>query len=267
MVLIVNTWRVRRGDKTDLNDILRQSGPEGPALLRQRISTPLFPEAPRRKRLKPADAIKQVRAAATDFMALATRMASGEEGILSDVQVALRGDTGIGKSHIIRELLADAIRAICKAGNDRPAVIFIPRIDLAQEAAERMRAIAPDLDVRVWLGRSQPGMCSDLDSIREARARMLDPQQHVCDACAVADGCAYQEQRRQTADVWFVAHPMLYQKPPRALSKPCLIWIDESPIDAALVGVSGDGDDDRTLPLDTPPRSDRRQARRCRSAA
>jgi hypothetical protein len=33
-------WReLSRGDKTDLNDILRQSGPEGPALLRQRIST------------------------------------------------------------------------------------------------------------------------------------------------------------------------------------------------------------------------------------
>ena len=38
VVLIVNTWQVRRGEKTDLNDILRQSGPEGPALLRQRIS-------------------------------------------------------------------------------------------------------------------------------------------------------------------------------------------------------------------------------------
>jgi hypothetical protein len=50
-VLIVNTWQVRHGEKTDLNDILRQSGPEGPALLRQRIS---------------ADAIKQVRATATD---------------------------------------------------------------------------------------------------------------------------------------------------------------------------------------------------------
>jgi hypothetical protein len=49
---------------------------------------------------------------------------------------------------------------------------------------------------------------------------------------------------------------MLYQKPPRALSKPCLIWIDESPIDAALVGVGGDGDDDRTLPLDTLRRPD-----------
>jgi hypothetical protein len=42
----------------------------------------------------------------------------------------------------------------------------------------------------------------------------------------------------------------------RTLSKPCLIWIDESPIDAALVGVSGDGDDDRTLPLDTLRRPD-----------
>ena len=65
-MLIVNTWQVRRGDKTDLNDILRQSGPKGPALLRWRISTSLYPEAQRRKRLKPADAIKQVRATATD---------------------------------------------------------------------------------------------------------------------------------------------------------------------------------------------------------
>jgi hypothetical protein len=41
-----------------------------------------------------------------------------------------------------------------------------------------------------------------------------------------------------------------------SLSKPCLIWIDESPIDAALVGVSVDGDDDGTLPLDTLRRPD-----------
>src|SRR4029077_15267108 len=96
--------------------------------------------------------------------------------------------------------------------------------------------------------------CNAPDSIREARARMLDPQKHVCDGCAFADGCAYQGQRRQSADIWFVAHPLLYANPPRALSKPCLIWIDESPIDAALVGVGGD--DDRTLLLDTLRRPD-----------
>ena len=116
VVLIVNTWQVRRGDKTDLNDILRQSGPEGPALLRQRISTPLFPEAPRRKRLKPADAIKQVRATATDSWPSPRASPAARKGHY----VALRGDTGINKSHVIHESLADAIRAIRKAGNDRP---------------------------------------------------------------------------------------------------------------------------------------------------
>ena len=79
-MLIVNTWQVRRGDKTDLNDILRLSGPKGPALLRWRISTSLYPEAQRRKRLKPADAIKQVRATATDSWP--SPNASGEEGTL-----------------------------------------------------------------------------------------------------------------------------------------------------------------------------------------
>ena len=168
VVLIVNTWEVRRGDKSDLNDILQQSGPEGPALLRQRLSTSLYPEATRRKRLKATDAIRQARSAAASFMQAAIRIASGKDGSLSDMEVALRGDTGLSKSTIMRELLADAIRAIRKAGNDRPAVICVPRIDLAAEAAEKMRAIAPDLEVRVWLGRSQPGMCSDPNSIRRS---------------------------------------------------------------------------------------------------
>jgi hypothetical protein len=256
VVLIVNTWQVRRGDKSDLNDILRQSGPEGPSLLRQRLSVSLYPEAPRRKRLKPTDAVKQVRAAATDFMFLATRLASGEEQLLSDAQVALRGDTGISKSAIMRELLAGAIRAIRKTGNECPALIFVPRIDLAEQQADLLRAIAPDLTVRVWLGRSQPGMCGDLDGIGAARARKLDPQKQVCDGCTLADDCAYQQQRQQSADIWFVAHSLLYARPPRPLAKPCLIWIDETPIDAALVGVTADDDDARALPFATLRRCD-----------
>jgi hypothetical protein len=36
------------------------------------------------------------------------------------VQVALRGDPGISKSQIVRELLADAILTVRKASNDRP---------------------------------------------------------------------------------------------------------------------------------------------------
>ena len=255
-VLIVNTWQVRRGDKTDLNDILRRSGPEGPALLRQRLTTALYPEAPRRKRLKAVDGIRQVRSAAVAFMQTAIRIAGGEEGNLSDVQ-AMRGDTGISKSAIMREQLADAIRTIRKAGDDRPAVIFVPRIDLAEQQADLLRDIAPDLKVRVWLGRSQPGMCGDLDSIGAARDRMLDPQKHVCDGCALADGCAYQEQRRQSADIWFVAHSLLYARPPRPLAKPCLIWIDETPINSALIGITADDDDNAcALPLDTLRRRD-----------
>jgi hypothetical protein len=258
VVLIVNTWQVRRGDKTDLNDVLRQSGPEGPALLRKRLTTALYPEAPRRKRLKAADGIRQVRSAAVAFMQTAIRIASGEEQPLSDVQ-AMRGDTGVNKSTIMRELLADAVRAIRKAGNDRPALIFVPRIDLAEQQAGLLRDIAPDLDVRVWRGRSQRGMCGDLDSIGAARARMLDPQKHVCDGCAIfaADGCNYQVQRGETADIWFVSHAMLYERAPRPLAKPCLIWIDETPVDAALVGITADDDDNaRVLPLDTLRRRD-----------
>jgi hypothetical protein len=257
-VLTVNTWEIRRGDKGDLNDILRQSGPEGPALLRQRLTTALYPEAPRRKRLKAADGIKQVRSAAVAFMQTAIRIAGGEEQVLSVVH-AMRGDTGISKSAIMRELLADAIRTIRKAGNDRPALIFVPRIDNAEQQAGLLRDIAPDLKVRVWRGRSQPGMCGDLGSIGAARARSLDPQKHVCDGCAIfaADGCNYQEQREETADVWFVSHALLYERAPRPLAKPCLIWIDETPIDAALVGTSADDDDDsRGLPLDTLRRRD-----------
>jgi hypothetical protein len=254
-VLVVNTWQVRRGDKTDLNDILRQSGPEGPALLRRRLSAVLWPEAPRRKRTPRDEAIREVEEAVASFMRKVG------EAHLSDpptapLRAAIRAGTGTRKSAAIREHLASAVRKARAAGDNRPAVIFVPRIDLAQEAAELMRAIAPDLDVKVWLGRSQPGMCSDLEAIRAARARMLNAQEHVCDSCIFAAGCAYQEQRRQTADVWFVAHPMLYIRPPKPMSKPLLVWVDESPVDAALIGTAED-DDAPALPLAALRRHDR----------
>ena len=62
---------------------------------------------------------------------------------------------------------------------------------------------------------------------------------------------------RQSADIWFVAHPLLYARPPSPLAKPCLIWIDETPVDAALVGITADDDEDaRALPLDALRRRD-----------
>ena len=113
------------------------------------------------------------------LLANPTAQPSGRIEIVLADGTAVRMDAQVDEIALRRVLAVLRVRAIRKAGNDRPAVIFIPRIDLAQEAAERMRAIAPDLDVRVWLGRSLPGMCSDLDSIREARDRMLDPQRRT----------------------------------------------------------------------------------------
>jgi hypothetical protein len=65
LVLVVNTWQTRRGDKTDLNDLLRGGDLDGPAKLEARIEATLFPEKPkRRKRINRDEAIRQIRAAA-----------------------------------------------------------------------------------------------------------------------------------------------------------------------------------------------------------
>jgi hypothetical protein len=52
-------------------------------------------------------------------------------------------------------------------------------------------------------------------------------------------------QREQQADVWFAAHQMLYEPPPRALSKAWLTWTDETSISAALIGTSSDDEEVR----------------------
>jgi CHC2-type zinc finger protein len=261
LVLIVHTSEIRLGDKADLNDILRQSGPEGPELLLQRIRATVQPDQPCKLRVSPEEGIRQVRRALEAFMAAAVRFATlgdeQKEQSTDAPQIAIRGDTGLSKSTIGRELLAEATRQVRKAGIAGPAVIFVPRLDLAEEAAEALRAIAPDLTVGVWRGRSQPGMCDDLDRIHTARARMLDPQKHACSSCPLADTCAYQRQREQQADVWFAAHQMLYEPPPRALSKAWLTWTDETAISAALIGTSSNDEEAPTLPLEALRRHDR----------
>jgi hypothetical protein len=249
VVLIVNTWEVRRGDKGDLNDILRQCGLDGPAMLRARLDATIFPIKPaRRTRIDRDDALKKIRAAAERF---ARRVSVGDK-TLSDVVYAIRADTGATKSAIMRELIPEVVRARRRLGDTRPVICFMPRIDLCVEQAEKMRQIASDLSIRVWEGRDQPGMCQNPGAVKEADRRMLSTQRCVCESgCPFAVGCNYEAQREQQADVWFVAHPLLFTKPAETLRDPLMIWADETAIDAALIGTTDEKGDNPPLMLPT----------------
>jgi hypothetical protein len=259
MVIEVHTHAIRQGDKSDANDLLRTSGPEGPARLRARITAALWPEGKPVGRMSAAAGHALLRQRIGSFVAAAIDHATakdvGDQQLSDIVQRAIRTDTALGKSTTGRELLADAVRQLRLAGISDPLIIALPRHDLIDEAAAAMREIAPDLEVRAWRGRRQPGMCGDLEGIAAARARSLDPQRFVCGVCPLADGCAYQVQRRLRADVWFVAHDLLVAKPPAALRHAALLWIDETPTAAALIG-TGPDDDAPSLPLDVLRRLD-----------
>jgi putative DNA primase/helicase len=83
----------------------------------------------------------------------------------------------------------------------------------------------------------------------------------VCRACRLARNCAYVAQRAADADLWIVAHNIIFHAPPPPVSRRgvAALVIDESPWQAGLVGIEGHGVE---IPLDalepgvmpTPPR-------------
>jgi putative DNA primase/helicase len=71
--------------------------------------------------------------------------------------------------------------------------------------------------------------------------------------CPHREDCAYLEQNQAQADLWLVAHQMLFEAKPKALGKLAAVVVDESPLAAALEGVERH----ISLPLDVLARVDR----------
>ena len=110
----------------------------------------------------------------------------------------------------------------------------VPTHALGEEAAIEFEAMpaarAAHLTAQIWRGREAadpdaPGelMCRDLDRVRDAQDAGQAVQTSCCESkdlrCPFFNSCGYQAQRRQKADVWFVAHEMLFTKCPSAIGK------------------------------------------------
>src|ERR1019366_4937557 len=168
---------------------------------------------------------------------------------------ALGVSVGAGKTEAA---LRHSLRVLSQLRNDgdgRVIVIAVPEHRLSAEIAGRFSALAREqganLSARVWRGREakRPGggaderMCGDLNTVREALPLAIDVGKEVCRVCRLARNCAYVAQRGGDADLWIVAHQMLFHAPPPPVSRRgvAALIIDESPWQAGLVGIEGRG--------------------------
>jgi len=153
----------------------------------------------------------------------------------------IRVDVGVGKSEAARQGIAKLLTGMRSRDDGRTAVIAVPTHKLSNEASREFNKLpeaqAAGLVADTWRGRTTndpdaPGkkMCLDLDSVELARAAGQSVEKACCkdkkrvfgfrpaglDAptveCPFFAVCGYQAQIKRRADVWFVAHEMLFKK-------------------------------------------------------
>lgn len=171
---------------------------------------------------------------------------------------AINVDLGVGKSTAARRAVAIRLTEM-RSRDDKRAVVFaVPTAKLGHEQVELFRALpeAAGLVARVRLGRERPDpetadhtMCRDLEAVRDAQAAMVSVQTSVCQSrgadgettaeCQFFSQCGYQRQRRQKADLWFVAHESLFLRKPLEIGEVAIVIVDEAPWHAGLIGHDG----------------------------
>ena len=175
---------------------------------------------------------------------------------------------GSGKSTQIR---ANAVRYVTERPN-KTVVILVPRHKLGDEQIKMLREEHPNanFNTAVWRGRyadnpnnpdpEHPGkfvsMCQRGDEAEEVEKAVLDVEHTLCERgrgekaikCPFYDDrCAYQQQKRVKANIWFAAHECAVHEMPKAFGDVGWVIFDESPLDAFMFGV--DGNDQVTFEL------------------
>ena len=243
-VRLAYPWTVRRGDKSDLNDVAQAEGVEA---VRARLELALNPAAPKANRLPIEAARDRLADAVTGFEAVARGWPPPTGDDLATPPVhAIRGAVGLGKSTETRRSLVRLAAGWRAAGDRRTVVILTPTHKLNDEQAGRLlpEAQAAGLTVAVWRGReaddpTAPGkkMCRDFPSVKLAQEAGADPDKAVCRrkmpngtvlACPFLETCGYQAQRQKKADIWLAAHQILFSVKPEALGTLGAVVIDES---------------------------------------
>jgi len=238
-VLEVLPFEMSRRDKSDMNDSLVEHGPQ---YVRERIEQVLEPAEGVAGGLHLLEARKMLARSTGDaFEELWQRR-------VDKPCLVLKVGIGLGKT---REALASAVQWVTE---DRgPVVYAVPTHHLSAELLARTeKEIAhqkASITVAVWRGREAEdpatgkSMCQDIETVKAVQAVSGNPQDLVCEKserqCPYFSACPYQEQRRQRADIWLVAHHALFTQKPEAIPEPSLVVIDESFWRAGLRGIDG----------------------------
>jgi putative DNA primase/helicase len=259
-VTVVCPWPVRRHDKSDFADVILG---DGAAAVQARLRMALEPDGPTLVRHPLSEARTLLGEAVGRFFA-AGASDPGEPPLVHAVRV----DTAVGKSRNARQLAADTLAAMRKNGDKRTIVIAVPRHALGDEQARSFNALeaaqAAGLTAAVWRGRdardpdfldAEPPalMCQEHDRVKDAQAALADIEKSCCRqrkvqrpdgttgdvTCRAYETCAYQNQKRCRADVWFVPHQLLCGEKPSAIVDPAFVIVDESSWAAGLEGVHG----------------------------
>ena len=176
--------------------------------------------------------------------------------------------TGSRKSTLMR---AAAVRYVTEQPN-KTVVILMPRHKLGDEQIEHAaaRSIRTAITAPQCGGGGMPEdpetltqwpqvqkMCQRSEEAEEVEKAMLDVESSLCKhgrgekavKCPFYDGCAYQQQKRIKANIWFAAHECAVHEMPKVFGDVGWVIFDESPLDAFMFGV--DINDQVTLELDT----------------
>ncbi len=281
-VVVALPWADRRQDKSDINDVQRAHGAAG-VLARILPHAPTATRAPRR-RVSLQVARAQLDAAVSKFFAdaLAFDPQAIDARISAPPVHAIRVNVGVGKSHAARHHAVELVAALRVRGDKRTVVLAVPTHRLGVEQVALLQALprtkAASLTVAVWRGRrapdpshadfanpqvaddDKPTMCGNLNDVSEAEAHGLPVNETACrrvvkasdgdkvvHECPLYSTCSYQAQRRKRADIWLVAHEMLFTTKPATIGDVAAVVVDESAWQAALEGHEGKG---KRMPLD-----------------
>lgn len=157
-------------------------------------------------------------------------------------ETLLQVTVGAGKSEAAVRAAGAILKAPHEGGREGSLYYLVPRHDLGDEIAERLRSANPEHSVATWRGMkaadpARPGkeMCLDVELIEAAQNAGMEATT-PCPACPLRNECSYQRQKEQTADIWVGAHNLAFQAKPGGLPQAAALVIDEGFGSVALVG-------------------------------
>lgn len=247
-VIAIKPFEVRRQDKSDFNDLIKEQGVDG---VRARIETFIKPQVADiqyMNRVEAGDKLDALIEANMHSLAVWRRETDSEFA----PAISLKVTAGVGKTAAYIRAIKPVLNSMRERGDLSAINIALPFHDLADDIKERYHnhkqfdaaveeaqaEAGGEFRIAGYRGREakQPHsnelMCGNIEVVREAyKLHVRDITKEVCNAeCPLRDTCPYLAQRNQTADIWLVSHSRLFAKMPAPISKTgaAMMIVDET---------------------------------------